>query len=40
MVDETKAALAFIENIDNQKVIVNPIGVSGILDKAKQRYLQ
>ncbi len=39
-VNELKAALTFIEKINNQKVIVKSIGVSGILKKAKQRYLK
>jgi len=39
-VNELKMALGLIKNIDNQKVIVNPIGVSGIINKAKKRYLE
>ncbi|MBD3354563.1 hypothetical protein GF361_01100 [Candidatus Woesearchaeota archaeon] len=39
-IDEIKTALSFIKNIKDQKAVVNPIGVSGILKKAKQRYLQ
>ncbi len=38
-VDEVKTALSFIKNINSQKAVVNTIGVSGILKKAKQRYL-
>jgi len=39
-VDEIKTALSFIEKINKKKAIVNPIGVSGILKKAKQKYLK
>ena len=38
-VDELKASLSFIKKIDNKDVIVKSIGVSGILNKAKERYL-
>ncbi len=39
-VDELKMALSLIETINNKKVIVKSIGVSGILKKAKERYLK
>jgi len=38
-VDEIKSALTFIKKINNKEVIVKSIGVSGIINKAKQRYL-
>jgi ribonuclease P/MRP protein subunit POP5 len=39
-VDELKASLAFIEKIENQEVIIKTIGVSGIIEKAKERYIE
>ena len=39
-VDNLKAALTFVENIDNKEVIVKSVGVSGILKKAENRYLK
>ena len=39
-VDELKSSLTFVEKIDNKEVIVKSIGISGILDKAKERYLK
>ena len=33
---DLKMALALVKNIDGEKVILQSIGVSGILDKAKQ----
>ena len=39
-VDELKAALTFIKKINNKDVVVKSIGVSGILKKAKERYLK
>lgn len=39
MVDSLRAALCFVKDIDNQKVIVRSVGISGILKKAKNRYL-
>ena len=39
-VDELKAALTFIKKINNKEVIVKSIGASGILKKAKERYLK
>ena len=38
-VDELKASLCFIENIDGNKVIVKSLGVSGILKKSQEKYL-
>lgn len=37
--NETRAALALIKEINNQKVIVKTVGVSGILKKAKEKFL-
>jgi ribonuclease P/MRP protein subunit POP5 len=39
-VNELKMALALIKNIEEKKVIVNSVGVSGILNKARKRYLE
>ena len=39
-VDEVKAALTMVEKINNQKVIVKTIGVSGILNKAKNKFIK
>ncbi len=39
-VDNLKAALTMVDNIDNSEVIVKSIGVSGILKKAEKRYLK
>ena len=36
-VNELKVSLGLIKNISNQNVIVNTIGVSGILNKAEKR---
>lgn len=38
-VDDVKMALSLITTIDNTKVIVTPRGVSGILKKARERYI-
>lgn len=38
-VDDVKASLAFIKEIKNREVIVKSVGASGILDKAKEKYL-
>lgn len=38
-IDELKAALALITSIEQQKVIVRSVGVSGILAKAEKNYL-
>lgn len=39
-VDELKASLSFIREIDNQEAIIKTIGISGIINKAKERYLK
>jgi ribonuclease P/MRP protein subunit POP5 len=39
MVDSLRAALCFVKEIDNQKVIVKSVGISGILKKAQNKYL-
>lgn len=39
-VDELKAALTFIKKINNKEAIVKSIGVSGMLNKAEERYLK
>ena len=39
-VDELKMALGLIDKLDNRKVIVNVIGVSGILKKAKSKFME
>ncbi len=38
--DEIKMALSLIKNIGKEKVIVNVTGVSGILKKAKGKFLE
>lgn len=38
-VDELKGSLTLIKNINNHNVIVRSIGTSGILNKARERYL-
>jgi ribonuclease P/MRP protein subunit POP5 len=38
-VDKIKSALTFVDKIGNEEVVVKSVGVSGILDKAKERYL-
>ncbi len=38
-VEELRAALGMITNINSSKVIIHTIGVSGILRKAKKRYM-
>ena len=37
--NEVKASLGLIKDINGKKVIVRSIGVSGMLNKAKSRYL-
>ena len=37
--DELKASLALIKEIENQPVIVRSIGASGILTKAEKKYI-
>ncbi len=39
-VDEVKTALSLIKKVDNKKVIVNTIGVSGTLKKAKIKFIE
>lgn len=39
-VDELKSALTLIEKISDKKAVVKSIGVSGILNKAEQRYFR
>jgi ribonuclease P/MRP protein subunit POP5 len=38
-VHQLKASLALIKKINNKKVIVRSLGLSGILKKAEQKYL-
>jgi len=38
-VDNLKASLIFVKNIDGKDVIVRSVGASGILRKAQQKYL-
>jgi len=38
-VEDLKASLIFVKNIDGKEVIVKSVGASGILRKAQQRYL-
>ncbi len=38
-VDELKASLIFIKNIEGNDAVVKSIGASGILKKAQQKYL-
>jgi len=37
--DHLRTAMSMITEIDGSKIIVNTVGVSGILKKAKARYL-
>jgi len=39
-VDEIRAALTLITKIDGKEVIVKSVGSSGILKKAKEKYLK
>lgn len=39
-VDELKSALTLIEKINNRKIIIKSLGVSGMLNKAEQKYLR
>ncbi|MBR9691827.1 ribonuclease P protein component 2 [Candidatus Woesearchaeota archaeon] len=39
-VDELKASLSLIKKINNKDVILKTTGVSGIIKKAKERYLK
>ena len=38
--DEVKLALSLIKKMDNKKIIVNIVGVSGILKKAKNKFIE
>ncbi len=38
-VDKLKTALSLIEKINNQRVLMRSLGVSGILNKAVDRYI-
>jgi len=37
-VDTVKASLALIKQIDNQKVVVKSLGVSGVINKIRKSY--
>lgn len=39
MVDNLKAALCFVKEIGDKKVIVKSVGVSGILKKAQEKFI-
>ncbi len=39
MLNNLKAALCFVKEIDNKKVIVKSVGVSGILKKAQNKFI-
>jgi len=39
-VDQLRAALALIKEIDNVKVILHTVGVSGILKKTRGKYME
>jgi len=39
-VDDLKASLIFVKNIDGKGAIVKSVGASGILRKAQQKYLK
>ncbi len=39
-VNELKASLALIKELEHQPVIVRSVGVSGVIKKAKQKYLK
>ena len=38
--DEVKMALSLIKNIGKEKAVINVIGVSGILKKARNKFLE
>ncbi len=38
-VDELKASLIFVKNIQGKEVVIKSVGASGILRKAQQKYL-
>ena len=37
-VDEARTALSLVKDLNNQKVIIQTLGVSGILKKAKEKW--
>ncbi|MBL7100619.1 MAG: ribonuclease P protein component 2 [Nanoarchaeota archaeon] len=39
-VDQVKTALTMVEKINNQKTMIKTIGVSGILNKAKNKFIK
>jgi len=39
MVDELKASLALVEDIDGESCIIDTVGVSGILNKAEKNFM-
>jgi len=39
-VDKIRAALALITKVDNQRVVVRSLGVSGILNKAEKKFME
>lgn len=39
MVNHLKGSLCFIKQIDNKQVIIKSVGVSGILKKAKDKFI-
>ena len=38
--DQVKTALTMVEKLDNQRIMIKIIGVSGILNKAKIRFMK
>jgi ribonuclease P/MRP protein subunit POP5 len=38
-VDKLKTSLALVKTIDNKQVIVNTVGVSGIIKKAEDKFM-
>jgi ribonuclease P/MRP protein subunit POP5 len=38
-VDDLKASLIFVKNMEGKEVIVKSVGASGILKKLQQKYL-
>lgn len=39
-VDNVKTALALVENINDKKVLIKTVGVSGIINKAKNKFFK
>ena len=39
-VDQVKTALTMVEKVGNKKVMIKTIGVSGILNKVKNKFLK